>query len=105
MKKPGFTFAICCLITVCAFSQTTNLRRPTAKSGSVYQLPPNFKAQAAKYMQERVRVTGFSGAILVAHRGQPVFRQSYGLANHEFSIPNTPATKFRVGSAGKQFTS
>jgi len=104
-KKPGFTITICCLIAACAFAQTTNLHKPFARPRGDYQLPPNFKAQAAKYMQERVRVTGFSGAILVAHRGQPIFRQSYGLANHEFSIPNTPTTKFRVGSAGKQFTS
>lgn len=67
--------------------------------------PSGFALKAAAYMQERVRVTGFSGAVLVAHDGKPVFRQSYGMANHEFNIPNTPTMKFRVGSVGKQFTS
>lgn len=62
-------------------------------------------SKAAEYMQERARVAGFSGAVLVARGGQPVFRRSYGLANHELGIPNTPAMKFRLGSVGKQFTS
>lgn len=67
--------------------------------------PSDFASKAAEYMRERARVTGFSGAVLVARDGQPVFRHSYGLANQEFNIPNTPATKFRVGSVSKQFTS
>ncbi|GEP06061.1 serine hydrolase [Methylobacterium oxalidis] len=46
----------------------------------------------------------FSGAILVAHRGQPVLRRAYGLANREWDVPNTPETRFRVGSITKQFT-
>ncbi|AWN39916.1 serine hydrolase [Methylobacterium durans] len=46
----------------------------------------------------------FSGAILVAHRGEPVFRRAYGLANREWDVPNTPQTRFRVGSITKQFT-
>lgn len=60
--------------------------------------------KAAEYMRERARVTGFSGAVLIARGGRPIFRRSYGWANHEFNIPNAPTTKFRLGSAGKQFT-
>ncbi|HKR60615.1 MAG TPA: serine hydrolase [Pyrinomonadaceae bacterium] len=55
-------------------------------------------------MEARARVTGFSGVVLVARNGQTIFRRGYGLANREFSIPNTPTTKFRVGSVSKQFT-
>lgn len=64
----------------------------------------DFARKATEYMRARARVAGFSGAVLVARDGRPVFRQSYGMANHEFGIPNTPAMKFRVGSVGKQFT-
>jgi CubicO group peptidase (beta-lactamase class C family) len=42
--------------------------------------------------------------VLVAKDGQPVFRRGYGLANSEWDIPNTPETKFRLGSITKQFT-
>ena len=46
----------------------------------------------------------FSGSVLVARNGVPVFRRAYGLANREWSVPNTPSTKFRIGSITKQFT-
>jgi CubicO group peptidase (beta-lactamase class C family) len=46
----------------------------------------------------------FMGSALVAKDGAVVFEQSYGWANVEWKVPNTPATKFRIGSVTKQFT-
>ena len=46
----------------------------------------------------------FMGSVLVAKDGAVIFAQSYGWANIEWRIPNTPATKFRLGSVTKQFT-
>jgi len=46
----------------------------------------------------------FNGAALVADHGQVIFKKGYGLANMEWDIPNTPDTKFRLGSITKQFT-
>ncbi len=46
----------------------------------------------------------FNGSVLVADQGQVVFKKGYGLANMEWNIPNTPDTKFRLGSVTKQFT-
>lgn len=46
----------------------------------------------------------FSGAVLVARQGQPIFAQAYGLADRESGIPNTLQTRFRVGSINKMFT-
>ena len=46
----------------------------------------------------------FSGAILVAHNGAPVFEQVYGLADRQRNIPNTRDTRFRIGSMNKMFT-
>jgi D-alanyl-D-alanine carboxypeptidase len=46
----------------------------------------------------------FSGAILVAKAGKPIFQEAYGYANREDKIQNTPATKFHFGSMGKMFT-
>lgn len=46
----------------------------------------------------------FNGAALVADGGQVVLKKGYGLANMEWGIPNTPDTKFRLGSITKQFT-
>ena len=46
----------------------------------------------------------FSGAVLVASKGELLLRQGYGMANYEHDVPNTPETVFRIGSITKQFT-
>src|SRR5262245_28911823 len=48
---------------------------------------------------------GFTGSALVARDGKVIFSKGYGMANAEWDIPNTPQTKFRLGSITKQFTS
>ena len=55
-------------------------------------------------MQAELRANGFSGTVLLA-RGRPIFAKGVGYANAEWQIPNTPKTKFRIGSMTKQFTS
>ena len=65
---------------------------------------PQFEGKIAEYTAARARVTGFSGAVLVAREGQVVFRRAFGDANREFAVPNSPETKFRIGSVSKQFT-
>ncbi len=56
------------------------------------------------YMNAHVRVNHFSGAILVAREGRVILSKGYGWANIEHEVPNTPQTKFRLGSITKQFT-
>jgi len=46
----------------------------------------------------------FNGSVLVADNGKVVFEKGVGMANLEWNIPNTPDTKFRLGSITKQFT-
>jgi len=46
----------------------------------------------------------FNGAALVAEHGTIILKKGYGLADFEWTIPNTPDTKFRLGSITKQFT-
>jgi CubicO group peptidase (beta-lactamase class C family) len=43
--------------------------------------------------------------VLIAEDGKPLLAKGYGYANIEWQIPNTPQTKFRIGSITKQFTS
>ncbi len=57
-----------------------------------------------QYMDASVKVDHFSGSVLVSRDGQVLFAKGYGLANREHNIPNTPSTKFRLGSITKQFT-
>jgi CubicO group peptidase (beta-lactamase class C family) len=56
-------------------------------------------------MQAYHELEQFNGTILVAERGQVIFKKGYGLANMEWDIPNAPDTKMRLGSITKQFTS
>ena len=46
----------------------------------------------------------FSGAVVIAREGKPVFAQGYGYADREKKIPNTPDTPFLMGSMTKPFT-
>jgi CubicO group peptidase (beta-lactamase class C family) len=69
--------------------------------------PPEPGALASKveeYMDARVRRDHFGGSVLIARDGKVLFTKGYGLANIEHEVPNTPQTKFRLGSITKQFT-
>jgi CubicO group peptidase (beta-lactamase class C family) len=46
----------------------------------------------------------FMGSILVARNDQILLDKGYGYANLEWQVPNSPDTKFRLGSITKQFT-
>lgn len=57
-----------------------------------------------EYMKSAIEFERFSGSILVARNGQPIVSKSYGMANVELDVPNTPKTVFRLASLTKQFT-
>lgn len=44
------------------------------------------------------------GTILVARKGRVLFRRSYGMANYELQVPNSPETRFHIASVSKPFT-
>ena len=46
----------------------------------------------------------FMGSVLVARDGKGILSKGYGSANLEWDVPNSPSTKFRLGSITKQFT-
>ena len=46
----------------------------------------------------------FNGSVLVAEKGEIIYKKGFGLANVEWGIPNQPDTKFRLASITKQFT-
>ena len=52
----------------------------------------------------RVADKSFMGAALVARGDEVILSKGYGFANLEWNVPNTPSTKFRLGSITKQFT-
>ena len=59
---------------------------------------------AMAYMAATTKHNAFMGTVLVAKDGKVLFSNGYGFANAEHNVPNTPDTKFRLGSLTKQFT-
>jgi CubicO group peptidase (beta-lactamase class C family) len=91
--KQTRALAVCALILVSAqavaFSQKTTADK-AAKIDEVLTLANKYKL--------------FNGSALVAENGKVIYKKGHGLANMEWNIPNTPDTKFRLGSITKQFT-
>ena len=56
-------------------------------------------------VQSYVSNKQFMGAVLIARDQTIVLDKGYGFANLEWNVPNSPTTKFRLGSITKQFTS
>lgn len=52
----------------------------------------------------RAAADTFSGVVLVAKEGEPVWTRAHGLADRAFGVPNRPDTKFALGSINKVFT-
>lgn len=46
----------------------------------------------------------FSGDVLVAKDGKPIFERAYGFADRANKVPNAPSTRFNLGSINKAFT-
>ena len=45
-----------------------------------------------------------TASVLVARDGNLLVKRGYGLADEDLRLPNTPRTRFRIGSITKQFT-
>ncbi len=86
-----FTLMALCLLSV----QGSAAQAPTAKQVA---------AKVDEYMNAAVKFDQFSGAVLIARDGAPIVSRSYGMANYELKVPNTPKTVFETGSVTKQFT-
>jgi D-alanyl-D-alanine carboxypeptidase len=55
-------------------------------------------------LEQEVAADNFSGAVMVAKNGKPIYSAAFGLADREKKIPNKLDTKFRIGSMNKMFT-
>src|SRR5471032_2659362 len=78
---------------------------------SLLMVPPATgaaRAQSVSRMEQVVQVDAadnqFMGSVLVAQGDTILLDKGYGAANLEWDIPNTPATRLRIGSLAKQFT-
>src|SRR6266545_2211444 len=57
-----------------------------------------------EYVKSYLDQNRFMGSVLIAKGGKVLVAKGYGMANLELDVPNTPQTRFRLGSITKQFT-
>ena len=55
-------------------------------------------------VKEYIALDIFSGVVLIADKGKPLYHKAFGHANREQNIKNTLQTKFDIGSMNKSFT-
>jgi CubicO group peptidase (beta-lactamase class C family) len=60
--------------------------------------------EIGSYLKRMGDAEVFSGAVVIAREGKPVFAQGYGFAERDKKIPNTVETPFLLGSINKLFT-
>ena len=61
-------------------------------------------ARMEQVVESYVSDKSFMGSVLVARGDRTLLSKGYGSANLEWGVPNTPSTRFRLGSITKQFT-
>ena len=67
-------------------------------------LAQNGTARMEQIIQSYVDGKKFMGSVLVARDRQIILDKGFGSADLEWNIPDSPTTKFRLGSITKQFT-
>ncbi|GAC1657035.1 MAG: hypothetical protein NVS4B3_23270 [Gemmatimonadaceae bacterium] len=65
---------------------------------------PELIRRLAKSLDSLTLLDQFSGVVVVAQSGRPVFQHAYGLANRETARANNLETAFNLGSINKVFT-
>lgn len=87
------------VITVSLISCETSKQKQEDKANSVQH-----EVAFPGFYEFFKNLENFSGNVLVAVDGKPIFKKSYGYANIELNVRNSLETKFRIGSVTKQFT-
>ena len=90
------------ICTICTFLLLGLLKSPAADHTAATE--EDFVRQVDAYANAETQQHFFRGAVLVGRNGKIIFEKAYGLADEEWGVPNTTATKFRIASLTKQFT-
>lgn len=91
-KLSWFVFA-CMLLSGITWAQE---RHFTVSDGKINQI--------SEMMEQYEQQDLFSGVVLLAKDGKPIFSHAYGFADRETKIPNRIDTLFNIASVGKLYT-
>ena len=91
------------------------LSAPKASAPARFQLPDSrvptsdtvgdrLGRELGPWLDERAKRGAFSGTVLVARAGTPVYTASFGMADRARNVPNQIDTRFNLGSMNKMWT-
>ncbi len=104
MKIAGLLLVIGILACGCIAASSSGDNGAAAVPAPLTQADEAVSHNLDEYMTALTDAGRFSGAVLVARGDTVLLSKGYGMANYEFSVPNTPQTVFPIGSNTKQFT-
>jgi CubicO group peptidase (beta-lactamase class C family) len=73
-------------------------------SGSSFVIPVQAQEELLADMDIIVKAIEFNGSVLVAQGDKIIINKSFGMADNEKKILNSPQTRFHLASVSKQFT-
>jgi CubicO group peptidase (beta-lactamase class C family) len=65
---------------------------------------PSLTSRLDAFFTNEVKAKVFSGSVLITKGGSVLLRKGYSMADWRHQLPNTPTTKFHIGSLTKAFT-
>lgn len=74
-------------------------------AGSSASAQQNFATQIDSYLSPFAKAGHFSGQVLVARDGKPIYEKAFGFANAELGVKNTLDTRIGIASITKSMTS
>jgi CubicO group peptidase (beta-lactamase class C family) len=91
---------------------TQAVREPQTVASRPAQIAPSenlndddkINKELSAILEKAAAADAFSGTVLVAKNGQPIFSKAYGSASKSANSPNNVETKFNIGSMNKMFT-
>ena len=78
--------------------------KPPASTSTKARNEKDIARELEAAVKKLVDADVFSGTVLLAKDGKPIFSGAYGTANKDFNVPNKLDTKFNLGSMNKMFT-
>jgi len=99
------SFVLCVILFFAAAYFPLRAQAPARsnQAGVTAQAAPDV-ARMEEVIQSFVSMKQFMGSVLVARGNDVLLDKGYGFADLEWDVPNSPTTKFRLGSVTKQFT-
>jgi len=99
MIGPGKGFELSCKRSFSMFARVAVAFLLLGLSAAQDNIP-----RMEEVIQSYVSSKTFMGSVLVARGDKIILSTGYGFANLEWQVPDTPDTKYRLGSITKQFT-